>query len=138
MQNAVLQECTELAFQGRMTFPETVKRLLAEGVERYRADLVRLEKTYYAPDGQTHLVPLPLTGAPRIDEPFSAAKVKDALLAIQGKQIDYAEFLRRIMAAGTIAYSVYLLGKKAIYFGRQGDFHVEHFPGAKPAAAHSP
>jgi hypothetical protein len=32
------------------------------------------------------------------------------------------------MAAGTASYSVYLNGRKAIYFGRNGDFHVEPFP----------
>jgi uncharacterized protein YbcV (DUF1398 family) len=114
-----------------MTFPETVQRLLADNVERYRADLVRLEKTYYAPDGQTHVVPLPLAGGPAIAGDFSIAGVKEALLAIQGKKIDYPEFLRRIMAAGTTSYSVYLLGRKAIYVGRAGDFHVEQFPGSK-------
>ena len=36
--------------------------------------------------------------------------------------------LRRVMAAGTTSYSVYLNGRKAIYFGRNGDFHVEPFP----------
>lgn len=134
MQAAVLHECVRLAFEDRMTFPETVKRLLGDGVERYRADLVRLEKTYYAPDGQTHVERLPLTDTPAIAEQLSTDGVKDALLAIQSRKIDYPEFLRRIMAAGTTTYSVYLLGKRAIYFGRLGDFHVEHFPGSKPPA----
>ncbi|HEY5311597.1 MAG TPA: hypothetical protein VIK18_03730 [Pirellulales bacterium] len=117
-----------------MTFPETVMRLIADGVERYRADLVRLEKTYYAPDGQTHIERMPLADGPTIAEHFSMSGVKDALMAIQTRNIDYPEFLRQIMAAGTTSYSVFLLGKKAIYTGRQGDFHVEHFPGSKPPA----
>jgi hypothetical protein len=32
------------------------------------------------------------------------------------------------MAAGTASFSVYLKRRKAIYFGRNGDFHIEPFP----------
>ncbi len=31
-------------------------------------------------------------------------------------------------AAGTIAYWVFRTGKKVIYFGRKGEFHIEEFP----------
>jgi hypothetical protein len=36
------------------------------------------------------------------------------------------------MAAGTTGYWVFLAGRKVIYFGRKGDFHIEEFPGSKP------
>lgn len=127
----VIHECTRLAFQDKMTFPETVKRLLAIGVERYHSDLLLLQKTYYGANGATHLEPLPLHDAPRIGEPFEAEQVKDAIRAIQRQQIDYPQFLRRIMTAGTVCYAVFLDGRKAIYTGRNGDFHIEHFPGSK-------
>lgn len=32
------------------------------------------------------------------------------------------------MRAGTTHYNVFLSGKKAIYFGRKGEFYVENFP----------
>jgi uncharacterized protein YbcV (DUF1398 family) len=53
-----------------------------------------------------------------------------AIRGIQAKQIDYKEFLRRIMASGTACYTVYLNGKKAIYFGRNGGLYIENFPQA--------
>lgn len=52
-----------------------------------------------------------------------------ALRAIQGRVIDYGEFLRRIMKAGAVSYDVFLDGRKAIYTGGKGDFYVENFPG---------
>lgn len=131
MDERVIHECTQLAFENKMSFPETVKRLLAIGVERYYADLLLLQKTYYGANGATHLERLPLQDAPKIGESFEVEKVKDAIGAIQKQQIDYAQFLRRIMAAGTVCYAVFLDGKRAIYTGRKGDFHVEHFPGSK-------
>ena len=39
----------------------------------------------------------------------------------------YPEFLQRATAAGTIAYWVFMAGKKVIYFGRKGESHVEDF-----------
>jgi uncharacterized protein YbcV (DUF1398 family) len=51
-----------------------------------------------------------------------------AITAIQRRVIAYPEFLRLIMAAGTASYSVFLNGRKVIYFSRNGEFHVEPFP----------
>lgn len=131
MDTRVIHECTRLAFEDKMTFPETVNRLLAIGVERYHADLLLLQKTYYGVNGATHVEPLPLPDAPKIGDAFEAQPVKAAIAAIQRQEIDYSQFLRRIMAAGTACYAVFLDGQKAIYTGRKGDFHVENFPGSK-------
>src|SRR5579875_304514 len=125
MDHAVLEECTRLAFENRMTFPETVKRLAAIGVERYHADLSRLEKTYYGISGEIAQEQLPLSNPSAIGGQFSESGVVDALRAIQANKIDYGEFLRRIMEAGTVSYDVFLEGRKAIYTGRKGEFYVE-------------
>jgi len=128
MDIAILHDCLTRALAGRMTFPETVGKMIETGVERYDADLTRLEKMHYGTDGKSHLEPLPLEDAPAVPVEFSAKAVQSAIEAIRRRLIDYPEFLRRIMAAGTASYSVFLNGRKAIYFGRQGDFHVEPFP----------
>jgi uncharacterized protein YbcV (DUF1398 family) len=72
---------------------------------------------------------LPLAAPPPIGERFAEREVQQAIAAIQRREIEYPEFLRRIMAAGTTSYAVFLKGRKAVYFGRYGDFHVEPFPG---------
>lgn len=123
----VLRECSKGSVEGRLVFPEVVARLAAIGCEQYHADFRRREKTYYMPDGSTHVEALPLD-SPDIAEDFSADEVVNALRAIQAKQTNYMEFLARIMAAGCVGYFVYISGKRAIYLGRQGDLWVEHFP----------
>jgi uncharacterized protein YbcV (DUF1398 family) len=130
MEQKVLHDCLRLALDGKMSFPETVRRMLETGVERYRADLVLLEKSHFAADGEVHVEKIELSEPPVVGQSFSADGVKSALIDIQQKKIEYAEFLRRIMSAGVTDYSVYLTGRKAIYNGRRGDFYVENFPPA--------
>ena len=52
----VMQECTDASDHERITFPEVVARLARAGVERYHADLLRAEKIYYSPSGESHRV----------------------------------------------------------------------------------
>lgn len=127
----VLKDCDRMALEGKLSFLESVQRMASTGVERYRADLVRMEKMHYSADGEACAVAIGLTGAPPIAGELNSTAVKDALTAIQSGKIEYGEFLRRIMAAGVTDYGVWLRGRKAIYFGRSGDFYVENFPGQK-------
>jgi len=127
----VLNECEALSFGGKAAFPEVVGRLAANNVERYCADLVKLEKFYYSPDGESAVVPMPLADPPTIAKDWSLNHVRGAIRDIQKGEIRYPEFLRRIMSAGVVYYDVFIGGKKAIYTGRNGDFHVEPFPGGK-------
>lgn len=126
----VAVECTRRSDQGTITFPEVVRRLAEAGVERYHTDLVRAEKTYYTPEGATHVVPSsPLAVTPAI--PFSPADIQAAISAIQENSIDYTEFCRQIAAAGCVGYHVSLVGRRAVYYGRTSELHVEYFPEPK-------
>ena len=125
----VIRACTRLSFEQPGAFPEVVRRLGSIGVERYYADLVRLEKTYFNAAGDSERDPVPLEGGATASECFSEAGVQDALAAAQSGRIGYDEFLRRIIGAGVVAYHVFLKGARAVYVGRHGDLHVERFPG---------
>lgn len=127
MNTQVMHETTTRSLAGTITFPEVVMKLMQIGTESYHCDLVRKAKTYYMPDGQTHFEELDYKG-PAIAENFSQEQVIAAIRAIQKQEINYKEFLNRIMKAGTTRYFVFLQGKKAIYYGRKGDFHIENFP----------
>lgn len=125
---SVVVDCTRDSDAGTSRFPEIVARLVAAGVERYHADLVRAEKTYYLPSGESEVVPdQALHVAPALA--FSAAGVDAAVRASQAGAIDYREFCRRIAAAGCTGYFVSLGGRRALYYGRTGETHVEPFPG---------
>lgn len=127
---AVMTECKELSLQGKITFPEVVRRLHEAGVERYHVDLTRDETTYYLPCGESHVF---ATGGPvgAIAGPFDAAGVARAVRAIQRGEVIFPEFLRRIMAAGCVGYFTQIAGRRVQYIGRSGDMHVEPFP-SKP------
>jgi uncharacterized protein YbcV (DUF1398 family) len=123
----IIRECTARSDANTITFPEVVTKLMTVGVEQYHADLIRSEKTYYLPNGESLVTPAdrPDGTAPQA---FSAEGVQAAVRAIQQGDIDYREFCRRIIAAGCVSYVVSIAGKRAIYSGRTGDCYVEHFP----------
>jgi uncharacterized protein YbcV (DUF1398 family) len=125
----VMQECTEASDGERMSFPEVVMKLMQAGVERYHADLLRSEKIYYLPSGESHRVPAtPMQATPA--SAFAADGVAAAVRAIQQRKIQYREFCERIAQAGCVGYIVSMAGRRAVYYGRTGDSYVEPFSGA--------
>lgn len=123
----IMQACTVESDAEQVTFPHIIKQLMRVGVERYHVDLCRAEKTYFLPSGESHVTPC-LRIAEESALSFSAAKVEAAIRASQSQQIKYHEFCRRVLAAGCVGYIVSLTGRRAVYYGRTGEMHVEHFP----------
>ena len=118
---------TATSYAGITTFPQVVGKLQGFGVESYRADLICKTSTYYMPDG-THAA---VNHPPHdfiVAKSFDASAVKAAIASIQQGRISYVEFMHLIAHAGVTNYMVYLTGKKAVYYGRNGDAHVEKFP----------
>lgn len=130
MNTTTIAECMTLSFADE-PFPKVVQRLVGAGVTSYTADLVTLRNTYYGPDGEAHDEGLPLRDSPTIAAEFDAADVAASVKSIQRGEIGYDAFLRRIMGAGCSHYEVFIVGRKAMYFGRDGDFYTEPFPTAK-------
>jgi uncharacterized protein YbcV (DUF1398 family) len=127
MDTKTITECMRLSFADT-PFPQVVGKLAAAGVRSYRADLIRLAKAYYGRDSETHDCTMPLQDVPTVPVRFQEAEVSGAVHAIQRGEIGYAEFLRRIMRAGCASYSVFIDGRKAMYFGHDGQFYTEPFP----------
>lgn len=129
-QTQTMHDCVRAALSGELTFPEIVGRLIAIGVERYHADYSRQEITYYLPSGESEVVATPHADHPTATE-FSASGVEAAVRQSQRNEHTYLDFIRKTMAAGCVGYFVQITGRRAIYFGRNGDSHTEHFPSAK-------
>lgn len=129
MQADVIKECTSLSLAEQITFPEVVMKLAEAGVERYIADLVGKKKFSYGKQGETHIGDLAFENI-AIPEKLDAAAVKQTITDIQQGRIKYQTFLRRIMEAGCAHYEVFITGRRAIYFGRDGVQHIEEFPKA--------
>ncbi len=126
----IMRRCSRISDEGSKPFGELVMKLIDVGVERYHADFVRSEKTYYLPNGESEVVPnSPVSVTPA--ETFSAKGVEAAVRAVQAGAIKYKAFCEQVMAAGCVGYIVSMAGRRVVYYGRTGDSHVEWFPGAK-------
>jgi uncharacterized protein YbcV (DUF1398 family) len=128
MDNKIIDECSQLSLSEQITFGQVVQKLIVAGVQRYIANLVGLQKLHFGTKDETHNCSLKLNHNQTIDDSFDADKVRSAIIDIQHGRIGYQEFLRLIMEGGCTHYEVFLKGKKAIYFGRDGDFYIEAFP----------
>lgn len=129
----LIRETAALSLAAQIDFPEVIRRLISVGVERYHADYCRQETTYYLPDGDSLVVNTSHPDHPLAME-FSASGVAAAVKQSQRGEHTYADFVRKTMAAGCVGYFVQIAGQRAIYFGRNGDCHIERFPspGSKP------
>jgi uncharacterized protein YbcV (DUF1398 family) len=130
MNTRVMHEVSMETQQGKMTFPEVVRRLMEVGVESYLVDFAARRKTYYLADGGAHTEEMILE-----HEAIAATWAGgDLVAAIRGAQADtvrYPEFVKRSRAAGVIGYWAFLTGQRVVYFGRKGEQHVEEFPRRK-------
>jgi hypothetical protein len=123
------------SLSGTMPFPQIVAGLLDEGVECYLVDYRGLDFTFYGAGGGVVVVPLVFEGLPEIAEHFDPVALKAAILDSQTKGQPFRDFCRRAMWAGVHSYHAFLRGKRVLYLGRNGDQHIEWFPGATPADA---
>jgi uncharacterized protein YbcV (DUF1398 family) len=122
-----IEECTQLNFEGKIGFGENVKRLLAAGAVWYYVDLVQLKKVSYGAD-DAYTESMPLTNPGKVGNRFSERTITDTTAAIQRKEIDYPEFLRRLIAGGCVYYAIFMKGRKMAYVGSFGESHEEDFP----------
>lgn len=123
----VIKECTTASLAEQITFPEVVMKLATAGVERYIVDLVGKKKFSYGKQGEIHTANLAFDSI-AIPAQLDGAVVKRTITEIQQGRIKYQTFLKQIMAAGCSHYEVFITGRKAIYFGRDGGQHIEDFP----------
>lgn len=126
----VVREITRASDEERIVFPDVVKALMEAAVERYHANLIDGTRTYYMPDDSFEVVHGNKPGAPA--QAFSAKAIEQAVRMSQRGEIGYREFCERIAAAGCVGYFVSLTGRRAHYYGRTSEYHVEMFPGALP------
>ena len=130
MNTETIAECMKASF-ANTPFPAVLQKLAGAGVTAYNADLIALRNTYYGAASASIDEALPLTDSPEIAARFDRAAVAATVKSVQRKEIGYADFLRQIMQAGCARYSVYIGGRVAIYFGRDGENYTEPFPAVK-------
>ena len=125
----IARTCLEGAERNTMTFPEIVGMLMQAGFESYAIDYRRATATYFLPNGDSVALPtahvkVPIAAA--LDIASVQAAIREAQQLVPG--YTYAGFSAKVMAAGCAGYIVSFSGRRALYFGRTAETHVEHFP----------
>jgi uncharacterized protein YbcV (DUF1398 family) len=123
-----IHETVRGSLTAEMTFAQIVARLGEFGIERYHADYSRHEKTFYLARGESLVVTIPRGDFPTAIE-FTASSVEAAVRQSQRGEHTCTDFIRKTMAAGCVGYFVQISGRRALYFGRNGEVHTEWFPG---------
>jgi uncharacterized protein YbcV (DUF1398 family) len=123
------EKCLRGAEDHTMTFPQTVGALMQQGFESYSVDYRRAKAIYYRPDGDsvelaTHRFDL------LVAEAFNTTAIQAAIREAQqlAPGYTYEGFCRKVMNAGCAGYIVSFSGRRAVYFGRTAETHVEPFP----------
>ena len=127
MNTDVIHQVMAETQEGKLIFPEVVRRLAEAGVESYFVDLASHRETFYLADGKTRTEPMTLQ-PDFIADDFSSSGVVAAIREAQADTIRYPEFLKQSAKAGVCAYWAFLTGRQVIYFGRKGEMHIEKFP----------
>lgn len=128
-QRAIAKSCLEASENGTMAFPQIIGTLMQAGFESYAIDYRRLTGTYYLTDGDSVVLDMDIDKAPvaaALDAGEIQAAIKDAQALVPG--YTYRKFCARVMAAGCAGYQVSFVGRRAVYYGRTAETHVEHFP----------
>ncbi|CAN2535565.1 hypothetical+protein [Methylocapsa aurea] len=125
----IAESCLRAAESDGMAFPEIVGRLMNAGFESYAIDFRRATATYYLPDGDSLILPAHLHRAP-IAPSLNAAALREAIREAQQSApgYTYRGFCEKAMAGGCCGYVVSFSGRRAVYFGRDAETHVECFP----------
>ena len=135
MNAATIERLASATLDGSMPFPEIVGHLIEEGVEYYLVDYRALNFTFYGAAGGIVVAPLLFEGLPEVNATFDVPNLRAAIRDSQSNGQKFRDFSVRAARAGVQSYFAFLRGKRVLYLGRQGDQHVEWFPGAAPTDA---
>ena len=130
-QAGAARACLAGAENNTMSFPQIIGALMAAGFEGYAIDFRRATATYYLPSGES-LALAALPPLAPVTHTFDAAQIQAAIREAQHQVpgYTYAGFCERAASAGCAGNLVSFSGRRALYYGRTAETHVELFPGS--------
>ena len=122
-----------------LPFPQTVAALQDLNVSRYHVDFIGCTSTSYVRGPTSHAKTVHIASLPShgsgVTDAFDHEALKAATQQVRQGKLTYPEFAGKCMDAGVVGYLTFIEGKRVMYFGEKGDYHLEWFPGAGPDAA---
>jgi uncharacterized protein YbcV (DUF1398 family) len=131
----VVNSLAKATLDGSLPFSQIISELVTQGVEYYHVDYVLKTFTFYSAAGATITSPLQFEGLPSISSSWDATSLKEVIIDSQKNGQKFRQFCDRAMAVGVQGYFVFIQGQRVIYMSRNGDQHIEWFPGVKPSNA---
>ena len=128
-QKTAAQAARQAAETNRKTFPEIVGALTEAGFESYTVDYRRATTTYYLPNGESLELPahrISAEIAPGLNADQLQAAIREAQQQVPG--YSYRGFSEKAALAGCAGYIVSFSGRRALYFARTAETHLERFP----------
>ncbi len=125
----IAKNCLSKAENDTLNFPQIVGNLIAARFESYTIDFRLSKAFYFMPNGEAVTLDTNKINV-EIGKDFDVEAIKSAIKEAQ-QQVEgytYKGFCEKTIKAGCVGYIVSFVGKRAIYFGRTGEIHVEHFP----------
>lgn len=125
MDTKAISDCFQLSLAGQNTFLEVLKLLNEVGVQRFHIDLVKLERICYSRNEEVYVEKFILDSPIEKSKDFSEKGIDEAIAQIQSRQIEFVDFLGRLIASGVAGYWVFIDGDRIIYYGRSGELHTK-------------
>jgi len=129
METENIKDTSDFTFTGRMPFSSLVTTLEKMGVESYRVDMAQQSTCYHMLNGEVMSESFHFDGDMAQD--FDDGEIRLAILDLKQNHLEHKEFLKRIMKAGITSYTIFMKGRKIIFYGRNGDSYLENFPPVK-------
>lgn len=128
METENFKDTSDFSFTSKMPFSSLVTTLEKMGVESYRVDMAEKSTCYHMLNGEVMSESFHFYGD--IAQDFDDGEVRSAIFDIKNNHLEHQEFLKRIMNAGITSYTIFIKGRKIIFYGRNGDSYLENFPPA--------
>lgn len=128
MDQVLIQQVSDATLAGTMFFPEVVGNLLKAGVGFYYVDYLQQQKTFYSITNDSVSTRISYQNLPTVPTQLNKAHLKAIIIDSQSNHQTYENFTRRAMQAGTVGYFAFLVGRRVVYWGRDGESHTEYFP----------
>ena len=123
----LIREAATGSAEGRLHFGQVIGLMVVAGVDAYTADYRTRRTTYFPRFLEPLDLPLEVPNVP-IPENFNTVALKAAIAGAQRGVVMYPQFKRLSMAAGCVAYTVWIAGRHVAYYGRRGGTHLGPFP----------
>ena len=125
MDLSILGSEVDRIYSGEKFFDDLTLKCLQLGVKRFSSDLIRREHCFYGSNGDLFSRAFPFEMPLEVNPTLNAQRLKDAIAAIDQKEISAIRFVKELAESGVCAAHVFFEGKRIIYFGLSGDHYVE-------------